>query len=144
MTPPFRISRRVEFGDTDSAGIMHFSNFFRFMEVAETDFLRSLGVSVTWRPGGQPVGFPRVAASCDYLAPARFEDVLDVAVSLVKIGRKSLTYRFDVSRGGEPIAVGRISAVCCRGGGEGKRLESVEIPPEIRAKLEPYLIQEPD
>jgi acyl-CoA thioester hydrolase len=130
----FRITRRVEFGDTDMAGIMHFANFFRFMEVAETEFLRSRGLSVTWREGGQRVGFPRVSASCDYLKPARFEDVLEVAVTVEKIGTKSVTYRFDFSRGGEPIAVGRISTVCCRASGE--QLESIEIPPAIRAKLE--------
>ena len=43
---PFTTTRRVEFGDTDMAGIMHFANFFRFMEAAEPDFLRSLGLSV--------------------------------------------------------------------------------------------------
>jgi tetratricopeptide (TPR) repeat protein len=36
---PFTTTRRVEFGDTDMAGIMHFANFFRFMEAAETSFL---------------------------------------------------------------------------------------------------------
>ncbi len=48
---PFQITRRVEFGDTDMAGIMHFSNFFRFMEVAESDFLRSRGLNVSWVEG---------------------------------------------------------------------------------------------
>ena len=46
MPYEFQLSRRVEFSDTDMAGIMHFSNFFRFMEAAETAFLRSLGLSV--------------------------------------------------------------------------------------------------
>lgn len=131
----YRITRRVEFGDTDMAGIMHFSNFFRFMEVAETDFLRSRGLSVSWQESGQRVGFPRVAAQCDFLKPARFGDLLEVTVTVEKIGVKSVTYRFDFSRAGEPIAVGRISAVCCRTGVD-RQLESVEIPPEIRVKLE--------
>ncbi len=47
MTTPFTTTRRVEFGDTDMAGIMHFANFFRFMESAEIDFLQSLGLSVS-------------------------------------------------------------------------------------------------
>jgi YbgC/YbaW family acyl-CoA thioester hydrolase len=131
----FRITRRVEFGDTDMAGIMHFANFFRFMEVAETEFLRSRGLSVTWREGAQRLGFPRVSASCDYLKPARFEDLLDVAVTIEKIGTKSVTYRFDFSCSGEAIAVGRISTVYCRAT-KDNQLESAEIPAEIRAKLE--------
>ena len=59
MSEPFRVTRRVEFGDTDMAGIVHFSNFFRYMESAETAFLRARGLSVAWRDGGVRYGFPR-------------------------------------------------------------------------------------
>ena len=48
----FTTTRRVDFGDTDMAGIMHFANFFRFMESAECDFWRSIGLSVAWQTGG--------------------------------------------------------------------------------------------
>ena len=54
---PFTTTRRVEFGDTDMAGIMHFANFFRFMESAETDFLHSHGLTVSWRADGVKWGF---------------------------------------------------------------------------------------
>ena len=134
----FTITRRVEFGDTDMAGIMHFSNFFRFMEVAESDFLRSLGLSVSWFAEDGKWGFPRVSAACDYKKPARFQDVLTVAVTLEKLGAKSVSYRYDFSNErGEPIAVGRVTAVFCRSGGPN-HVESFEIPADIRAKLEPY------
>lgn len=135
MSTPFQISRRVEFGDTDMAGIMHFSNFFRFMEVAETAFLRSRGLSVCWLDQGHRVGFPRVSATCDYLKPALFEEMIDLSVTLEKVGRKSITYRFDFSRAGEAIAVGHISAVYCRTT-PGHGIESLEIPLDLRAKLE--------
>jgi acyl-CoA thioester hydrolase len=135
MAEPFRTARRVEFVDTDMAGIAHFSNFFRWMESAEVEFLRSLGLSVALPWEGQELGFPRVSASCDYLAPVRFEDVLEVAVRLEKIGRTSLTFAFELTRGGEAVARGRMSSVCCRVlPGEG--LESVEIPASLRARLE--------
>src|ERR1700674_2477564 len=98
----FRASRIVEFGDTDMAGIVHFASFFRYMESAECAFLRSLGLSVKLDWEGQTLGFPRVAASCDYLSPARFEDVLDVDVATLRLGSKSVTYGFDFSRKGEP------------------------------------------
>ncbi len=99
--PPFRTKRRVEFGDTDMAGIVHFSNFFRFMEAAECEFLRARGLSVKLEWEGQALGFPRVSASCDYLSPARFEDVLDIAVTIERVGRKSVTFalEFSPSRG---------------------------------------------
>src|SRR5215470_13829975 len=112
---PFTINRRVEFGDTDMAGIMHFANFFRFMEVAESDFLRSLGLSVSWFTDGVKLGFPRVSAACDFQKPARFQDVLTIAVTLEKLGTKSVSYRFEFNnQHGEALAVGRITAVFCR------------------------------
>ena len=58
--PVFRTTRRIEFGDTDMAGIVHFANFFRFMESAECEFLRSRGLSVKLDWEGQAIGFPRV------------------------------------------------------------------------------------
>ena len=99
----FRTSRRIEFADTDMAGIVHFANFFRFMEAAEVAFLRARGLSVAIPWEGQQLGFPRVAASCDYVKPARFEDLLDIAVSIERVGVKSVTYEFAFSRGGEII-----------------------------------------
>ena len=131
----FTTTRRVEFGDTDMAGIMHFANFFRFMEAAETDFLHSLGASVSWRADGVKWGFPRVAASCDYRKPARFEDVLTITLTVENVGTKSVAYRFDfTNQNGEPVAAGRITTVFCRHAEPG-RLESAEIPPDLRAKL---------
>ena len=135
MTTPFRTTRRIEFADTDMAGIVHFANFFRFMEAAEVEFLRSLGLSVAMPWEGERIGFPRVAASCDFFRPARFQDVLDIAVRVLKIGSKSVSYEFDFSRDGEMIAHGEVSACCCRVLGD-HQLESMEIPAGIREKLQ--------
>src|SRR5215471_18705847 len=103
MTTPFRTTQRVEFADTDMAGIVHFANFFRFMEAAEVEFLRARGLSVKMTWDGLALGFPRVSASCDYLRPARFEDVLDISVRVQKIGRKSVTYAFEFAKDGEVL-----------------------------------------
>jgi YbgC/YbaW family acyl-CoA thioester hydrolase len=133
---PYAITRRVEFGDTDMAGIMHFSNFFRFMDVAETDFLRTRGLNVSWFADGVKWGFPRVSASCDYQKPAKFQDVLTVAVAVEKVGKKSVSYRFEFSnQRGEALAIGRITAVFCRSTGPD-HIEALDIPADIRAKLE--------
>ena len=132
----FSITRRVEFGDTDMAGIMHFSNFFRFMEVAETDFLRDRGLNVSWLEGSIKWGFPRVSVACDYQKPAKFQDVLTVTVTLEKVGKKSVSYRFDFSnQRGEPLAVGRMTSVFCSSTGPD-HIEALDIPADIRAKLE--------
>src|SRR5437588_6791521 len=134
----FRVSRIVEFGETDMAGIVHFSNFFRYMESAECALLRSLGLGVKIDWEGQTLGFPRVAASCDYISPARFEDVLDIDVTIMRIGAKSVTYAFDISCQIKLVAKGKVTSVCCRVLGE-HQWESTDIPQSYRARLEPFL-----
>jgi YbgC/YbaW family acyl-CoA thioester hydrolase len=135
MPTDFHTTRRIEFADTDMAGIVHFANFFRFMEAAEVEFLRARGLSVKMKWEGQSIGFPRVSASCDFSKPARFEDVLDIAVRIRAVGRKSVTYEFDFFNGGEAVARGQITSVCCRVNGDSP-LESIDIPAGIRARLE--------
>jgi YbgC/YbaW family acyl-CoA thioester hydrolase len=131
----FRTSRRIEFADTDMAGIVHFANFFRFMEAAEVEFLRSRGLSVVMEWEGRKISFPRVAASCDYLRPIHFQDLVDIAVGLKRLGRKSVTYEFEFLLGGEVIARGQLSSVCCLVS-SGQTIESIEIPKSIRERLE--------
>ncbi len=135
MTEPFHTTRRIEFADTDMAGIVHFANFFRFMEAAEVEFLRSRGLTVAMVWEGQRIGLPRVSASCDFLSPATFQDVLDVAVRVQAIGKKSITYSFEFSKEGKPVAKGQVTSVCCKVAGD-HHLESMEIPAGFRAKLE--------
>ena len=95
MPSEFRMTHRVEFADTDMAGIAHFANFFRWMEAAEVDFLRARGISVTMPWEGQRLGFPRVAASCAFARPVRFLDEIDITVRVQRIGRKSVSYSFE-------------------------------------------------
>jgi acyl-CoA thioester hydrolase len=132
--PVFRTKRRIEFGDTDMAGIVHFANFFRFMEAAECEFLRARGLSVLLDWEGQAIGFPRVSATCDYLSPARFEDLLDLAVTIERIGTKSVTFGFEFSRAGAIIARGKVTSVCCRAE-HGHAMKGIAIPASYRARL---------
>ncbi len=135
MSATFRTTRLVEFGDTDMAGIVHFAQFFRYMEAAEHALLRSLGLSVAIDWEGKKIGFPRVAASCDFLRPARFGDELTITVTICRLGRSSVTYAFEFFKEEELLARGQITAVFCRVNAEGK-LVSCEMPPQVRAKLE--------
>lgn len=131
----FRTTRRVEFVDTDMAGIAHFSNFYRWMESAEVEMLRSRGFSVTLKWEGQKVSFPRVSASCDFIQPIRFMDEIEIAVSVARVGQKSVTYSFEFFKSGELVAKGQVTAVCCKIL-DAERIESMEIPSSIRALLE--------
>jgi YbgC/YbaW family acyl-CoA thioester hydrolase len=131
----FRTKRIVEFGDTDMAGIVHFAKFFHYMESAEHAFLRSLGISVSMTWEGVRISVPRVGASCDYLKPVRFEDELDIVVTVQRLGRSSVTYQFQFFKQDAEVARGKITAVFCRAE-TGEAMKSIEIPAAIRAKLE--------
>jgi YbgC/YbaW family acyl-CoA thioester hydrolase len=135
MATPFRTTRRVDFADTDVAGIAHFSNFFRYMEAAEVAFLRDRGLSVQMFHEGQELGFPRVSASCDFMRPARFDDLLTITVRVENLGRKSVTYAFEFFLNGDLLARGRVTSVCCRVNPD-RSFESIEIPANLRARLE--------
>lgn len=131
----FTTQRRVEFRDTDAAGIVHFSAFFPMMEAAEHEALRHLGLSVMQPdPEGGHLTWPRVSATCDYVTAARFEDLLTIDVSVSKIGNSSVTYRFCFQRDRQVIANGAITAVCCRWTADAG-LKKQPISDEIRGKL---------
>lgn len=142
---PYAHLRRVEFRDTDAAGIVHFSVFFPMMEEAEHAALRFLGLSVLHPIGDEThLTWPRVSAKCDFFAPARFEDQLRIDVSVTKIGTSSVTYGFAFQRefadkptaesAGVLIARGSVTAVCCLLS-PGQPLRKQPIPADIRERL---------
>ncbi len=135
----FTVIRRVEFCDTDMAGIMHFSNFFRFMEAAETAFLRSLGLSVLLSRCGLEVCLPRVHAECDYRAPLHFEDEVLVYLLVERKGTASLTYQFRFYRGGggqrQEVARGRL-VLACAARQENGVLKAVPLPRALADKVQ--------
>lgn len=117
------------------AGIIHFASYYQYMEEAEHQFFRSLGLSVIQkRDDGTVLGWPRVSASCTFEAPARFEDVLEIRVSVERKGVKSLTMLyefFQLEAGAEKrVARGRmkIASCICR---PDQTLESIPVPAEV-------------
>jgi acyl-CoA thioester hydrolase len=136
--PSFTAMRRVEFRDTDAAGIMHFASFFPLMESVEHEFLRHLGLSVLAHDGAGPVSWPRVNAQCDYRSAARFEDELVVELRIARLGEKSVTYEFDIRHAEELVAEGRITAVCCRLSTTGGPLTPIPILAAIAEKFRPF------
>jgi 4-hydroxybenzoyl-CoA thioesterase/acyl-CoA thioester hydrolase len=127
-------TRRVEFRDTDAAGIMHFSVFFTAMESAEQELLRGLGLGVMFRDERGNIGFPRVSVKCDYQSPLRLNDEYQIEVRLGRIGSKSVTYDFAFTLGDRAIAKGEMTSVCCRFADDGTP-NSVVIPESVLKRL---------
>jgi acyl-CoA thioester hydrolase len=142
--PAFHTTRRVEFRDTDAAGIMHFSAFFTMMEEVEHELLRSLGFSVVMRDSaGEVISWPRAAAQCDFRGTASFEEILDVSVTITRLGEKSVTYAFVVARDVQRIAEGKLTVVCCKIQLHAPPV-SIPIPADIRAALQQFVEESPD
>ena len=137
MSTAFVTTRRVEFSDTDAAGIMHFVAFFRMMEQAEHDLLRSMGLSVVMHDAEGKLSWPRVKATCDFQAAARFEELLEIEVRIARLGERSVTYEHVFRCDRQTLATGQITAVCCRIR-EGAPPQSLPIPEFIAAKLRSF------
>src|ERR1051325_10900428 len=134
MTHEFRTTRQVEFADTDMAGIMHFSNFFRFMESTEHAFYRSLGLSVDMEKTGRSLGmgWPRVKADCEYLRPLRFEDVVEIHLLVREVRAKAIRFDFIFRKCDEEtfaeVARGGLTTVCVTRDKRSGRMNAAEIP----------------
>ena len=139
----FEYRRRVEFAETDMAGLVHFSNFFRYMETTEHAFFSSLGHCVHEVVDGQSVGWPRVQSSCDFFQPIRFEDQIVIRLSIQEIRRRSVRYLYYIFKEDESgealVASGRIVTASVQFNRQSGDIESVEIPKELNRKLQKAL-----
>jgi YbgC/YbaW family acyl-CoA thioester hydrolase len=138
MTYEFKATRRVEFSDTDLAGIMHYANFFRFMETAEHGFYRSLGFSVVMPETDPRLGWPRVHAECDFRKPLRFEDLVEIHLLVAEKRTKAISYQFRFRKLNEEpvieVARGLLTIVCVAH--QAGKMSSVPIPLEIANRIE--------
>ncbi len=94
----FKHSFRVHWVDTDIAGVMHFSNFFRYFEACEEEFYRSMSMSFNQVREKYGLMFPRVEAHCQYKAACRFDDLIEVRMRIREVAEKTITYDFQVVR----------------------------------------------
>jgi YbgC/YbaW family acyl-CoA thioester hydrolase len=136
MSTEFVHRRLVEFAETDMAGIVHFANFFRWMESAEHEFLRSLGFSVHQNRPGAACGWPRVQAHCEYRRPVRFEQQVEVVLRVEEVRNRSVRYGFVIRTDGlEPAAVGSVVAVYAQVDPHTGGLAAAPIPADLRERL---------
>ena len=132
MSREHRLSRRVQFYETDAAGIVHFSCFYRYMEEAEHALWRAAGLSIN--PPHPVVGFPRVAASFNFRKPLKFEDEFEVHIRIAELGERSIRYDTDIIKDGQSIATGTLTIACVTKS-NGTTLKSTPIPAEIVSRL---------
>ena len=132
----FEVRRRVLFSETDAAGIVHFSNFFRYFEDAEHALWRQAGLCI--HEEKSPIGWPRVSASCDYHRALRFEEEFDVSVAIADVTSRSIRYEGAITRNGERIASGSWKIACVNRLPDGT-MKSTDIPADVAERLQPFL-----
>jgi acyl-CoA thioester hydrolase len=129
-----RLTRRVQFHETDAAGLVHFSCFFRYMEEAEHALWRAAGLSI--HPPGTEVGFPRRATSFEFYQALRFEDEFEICIRVAAMDANTMRYRCELSRGGERIACGDLT-ITCVSKRPNEPMRTIAIPADIAARFRP-------
>jgi len=139
MAHEFRMRRLVEFADTDMAGILHFANYFRYMEAVEHAFFRSLGLRVHEHAEDGVWGFVRVHAECTYERPLRYEDEVELHLVVREKRAKSLEYaiafQLEGADGPYTAARGSLTTVCVGRSDDGS-LRAIPIPAAVETRVE--------
>jgi len=147
MAWEYKVVREVEFHQTDMAGIVHFSNFYRLMEAVEHGFFRSLGLSIHSNDPEQ-LSWPRVHASCDFSYPLRFEDSVEIHLLVKEKREKTLVYTIIFRKlNGEPkreVARGTLVVACVKRDSVTGKMSAVPIPKVIADMIDVAPREAPD
>ena len=135
-----KISRQVEFAETDMAGLVHFSNYFRYAEAAEAALFRQLDYPLIHVTRLTSEGWPRVRAHCDYSAPLFFGETFEVHLMVKALKIKAIEYVFRITKkvsDSETIRVakGGFTSVFARLEKDSLEMQSVVIPDSLLERL---------
>src|SRR5687767_8547428 len=128
----FTYRRRVQFAETDLAGIVHFSVMFLYMEEAEHAMWRSAGLSIA--DPKSDLAWPRLSASMEFRSPLRFEEEFEVRLQISALKTRTIEYACTIVRDETIIARGSMSAACARKLGGGV-MKAAELPAELLERL---------
>ncbi len=106
-----RMEYRVPYADTDQMGVVYYANYLVYFERMRNELLRDLGVTYK-EMEAQGIMLPVLEAHCDYLKPARYDDLLEIRGWSETIGRTRIKCRAEVARGEELLASGYTVHAC--------------------------------
>jgi len=118
---------RVYYEDTDLAGIVYYANYLKFIERGRSEWVRGLGVDQRRLKADQGIVFAVRRVVADYLAPALFDDVLQVVTVPLRVTGARIVLDQRVSRGAVLLFQAEVTLVCLGEGGQAARL-----PPDLR------------
>ncbi|MEM7210288.1 MAG: tol-pal system-associated acyl-CoA thioesterase [Pseudomonadota bacterium] len=124
-----RLPVRVYYEDTDFGGVVYYANYLKFLERGRTEALRDLGVDqIALKDAGQVFVVRR--ANVDFLAPARFDDMLEVRTWSTTVKRASAILTQEIWRGEVRLISAEVTIACMSLSGKPTGL-----PTEVRANL---------
>jgi acyl-CoA thioester hydrolase len=124
MTAPFRFRLRVRYSECDAQGIVFNARWGDYIDLAVAEYTRAVfDQDFEWR---------LVKQTIEWRSPARYDDVLEIAVQTVRVGTTSFTIRFEMSRAGTHLASAETVYVFVDNAANLKR----PIPESARAALE--------
>lgn len=103
--------QQVRYRDVDMQQIVYFAKYLEYVDIALDDYLRSLGMAVSETAPRGEYDTAMVHVELDYLAPARYDDLIDVGIRIERLGRSSMDARFEIQRAGEPLVRGSLVLV---------------------------------
>ncbi|HEX6978715.1 MAG TPA: YbgC/FadM family acyl-CoA thioesterase [Alphaproteobacteria bacterium] len=126
--PVHRYPLRVQWEDTDAAGIVYYANYLRFIERARSDLLLQHGIDQRglMAPSADGIAFAVRACQIEYIKPARLHEDLTVATAIAELRGASVTLGQDVWRGEDLLAAAEVRLACIDSDGRPRR-----IPPAI-------------
>ena len=134
MSPIHDFPVRVYYEDTDAGGVVFYANYLKFFERARTEWLRGLGFGQERLRTDTGAIFIVADTSVRYLSPARLDDLIEVTVLPVELGRVSMTLQQQAWRDSELLAEGDIRIGCVAAGGAAP-FRPCRIPATILEKL---------
>ncbi len=126
---------RVYYEDTDFSGAVYHANYLKFCERGRSDCLRLLGIH-HHRLGG--MGFVVRRIVCEFLKPARIDDLLEVETRFQELGGARMELGQTIKRAGEAVFSAQVTAALVDGQGRPKR-----VPKEMAAALKLHAESEP-
>jgi acyl-CoA thioester hydrolase len=133
---PLVTALRVRYVECDMQGHVFNGHYLTWFDLAHTEALRAAtGLSYPELIGAHGVDFVVAESGVKYLAPAYFDDLLEIAVTFAPLTTSSLTSHFAIGRGGTTIATGFLRHVCV----DGKDYKKTPWPDAVRAALAPYV-----
>ncbi len=125
-----QITIRVYYEDTDLAGVVYYANYLRFIERGRTEALRDLGIDQAALKRDRGLVFVVRRLTIDYLAPALFDDLLEIRTRITRLRGASLEMAQEVWRGGDCLSRAAVTVACMDGAGRPQRL-----PGDVRDRL---------